>query len=405
MRNIKLSPTARGLLTLYIPSGVISFGEGMTLPTLPLLATSFDVSIGLAAQAVTLLFLGRTVALIPAGIIVDRLGRKQAMIIGPLLIAAGALTTVVTPSFSLLLVAQFVTGAGYSLWQLGREVAAVDLVQPEQRGRTISGLIGLNNVGRALGPLLGGVIADLVGFRAVFLVYMVMALLVLPIALTVKEAGARRSTQRTPLLQFGSLKDIDPYYRATFLVLMFATVSATMRMTTMISMLPLYVGTHLGYSTTEVGVLFAIVGFINLAMIGPTGFISDKIGRKAAMVPGAALSAIAFVGFPFADTMLEFSILTGIFGLSTGLALGALTTATYDIAPESGRAQFQALRRTVGEVGALSGPLLAFPIANAFNPGTPFLFYAPVQLLAGLLLFFVARETLARKRRPPSIPD
>ena len=47
------SPTSRGLANLYVPSLVMSFGQGMVIPAIPVIASEFDVSVGLAAQVVT----------------------------------------------------------------------------------------------------------------------------------------------------------------------------------------------------------------------------------------------------------------------------------------------------------------------------------------------------------------
>src|SRR5437763_211749 len=155
---MRAGQTARPLLSVYIPSLLISVGQGMVIPTIPKLAEAFHVSPGIAAQIVTAQSLGRAVFLIPAGFMVDQLGVKRALVLGPALIGAGALLTGMSPNFALLLLAQFVTGAGTTLWQLGREVSAIDLVRPDQRGRLLSGFVGLSTVGLAAGPLAGGLI-------------------------------------------------------------------------------------------------------------------------------------------------------------------------------------------------------------------------------------------------------
>ena len=261
----------------------------------------------------------------------------------------------------------------------------------------------------ALGPLLGGIIADQINLQAVFLIYAAMALTVLPVSFTIKEQQRPSGASATRGSRFGLARigDIDPFFRLTFMVLLFATISAMMRNTTFQTMLPLYAGLYRGLSVTKVGSLFALKGLIDIAMIVPVGFISDKLGRKAATVPSALLGGVAFVCFYLSDSMMGFVISTTILGISTGLALGSMTTSTYDIIPQTGRAQFQALRRTVGEVGALAGPLLSLPIANTYHAGAPFLFFAPIHILTALLLIFVARESLPTKRKagPPPIPS
>ena len=396
--SIRLSPKTLALVNLYIPSIIISFGQGMAVPVIPILALTFHVSPGLAAQVVTAHILGRTLSFIPAGILVDRVGRKPAMVIGPVMIAMGSLVTALTPSFGLLLGAQAVTGAGAGLWQLGRELAAIDLIKPEQRGRVLASFFGIGSVGITLGPVIGGVITDMVGFRAVFLAYMVMAFVVLLVSLTIKETGVRRRGEKMPSFGLESIRAIDPYFRLTFLVLIFATNAAILRSTSVNSMLPLYVGSELGFSTTIVGSLFAIIGAATLIGIMPAGFISDKIGRKAATGPAAALAAVAFIGFSFAHSIPMLSVFATVLGIANALSMGAMTTYTYDIAPESVRGQIQAFRRTSGEIGGIAGPLVGGLIANLYGAQKVFLFFAPVHALSAVLLLLVARESLATKR-------
>jgi hypothetical protein len=56
----------------------------------------------------------------------------------------------------------------------------------------------------------------------------------------------------------------------------------------------------------------------------------------------------------------------------------------------------QAARRTVAEIGAVSAPLLGGFLADAFNPGLPFLVYSPLLVLSAVLLALIGRETLKR---------
>ncbi|MSQ28228.1 MAG: hypothetical protein EXR51_08850 [Dehalococcoidia bacterium] len=50
------------LLSLYIPALIMSFGQGMVGTTIPILAHSFNGSVGLAAQAVTAQLQGRAIS-------------------------------------------------------------------------------------------------------------------------------------------------------------------------------------------------------------------------------------------------------------------------------------------------------------------------------------------------------
>ena len=132
-------------------------------------------------------------------------------------------------------------------------------------------------------------------------------------------------------------------------------------------------------------------------MIVPAGFISDKIGRKWATVPPALLAGIAFVAYPLVIGQTGLLTLAVMLGIANGMALGSMRTYTYDIVPKHARAQFQGMRRTIGDLGSFTGPLLGGVIANTFSAGISFLFFAPLHLLAAFLLIAAAKESLPRR--------
>ncbi|MEK7215802.1 MAG: MFS transporter, partial [Chloroflexota bacterium] len=355
--GIRLTDTTRLLLSLYIPSMVMSFGQGMVVPTVPVLATHFEVSVGLAAQIVTAQLLGRVIILIPAGVLIDRLGRRPMLIAGPVVIAAGALITALSPNFWVLLAAQVVIGAGNNLWQTAREIAAIDLVRPEQRGRLLSGFMGMGSVGMSIGPLLGGWMTQSFGFHTVFWAYAAMGVATLFISFTIPETAARVRSANPSAFSIGGLKDIDPYWRPTFIALIFNSFAAFMRSSMANAMLPLYAGSMLGYSPVEVGTLFTAMGIVNFIMIVPTGVISDSWGRKAVVVPSAVFGTLAFLGIPLFQDLLPLVLLSGLLGLSNGLGLGTMASYSYDVIPPEARGRMQAFRRTIGETGGVLGPM------------------------------------------------
>jgi len=184
--------------------------------------------------------------------------------------------------------------------------------------------------------------------------------------------------------------------RATYAVLVFATLTSFMHRVTLQSMLPLYASSELGFTPSEVGSLFSIMGLFVFAMILPAGFIIDKVGRKWATVPSTGIPALVFLFIPFSTSFVALAALMSLLGVANGLSLGSLATSTYDVVPRSARGRLQAARRTIAEIGAVCAPLLGGLLADAFNPGVPFLVYAPLLVLSAVLLAVIGRETLAR---------
>ena len=107
----------------------------MILPTIPVLARQFGVSAGGAAQIVTAFAAGKFVGTIIAGVLLDRMGTRVALVGGPLVASLAGLCVVWTPWFFVILFLALIMGAADSLWATAREVAGIDLAHRSQRGR------------------------------------------------------------------------------------------------------------------------------------------------------------------------------------------------------------------------------------------------------------------------------
>ena len=400
--------TARGLITLYA-SALLAGMWSMMVPAVPVMATAFAVSPGTAAQTITALALGRFAGMPLSGAVLDRLGTRAALTAGPALACGAALLAGITPWFSLILALLFLIGVGESIWVIAREVAGIDLTRQDQRGRVLSGFHGINNLGLALGPLFGGLLTEAVGFRAVFFGYAACAVTSVFLGLAVDAAPTPPPAPSAGVADWGfaalgqrlrGLKDlfqqISPDLRTTYIVLVLATFTSFMHRVTTQSMLPLLATAQMGLSPKEIGMLFTISGFSVFAMILPAGFVIDKVGRKWATVPSTGIPAVAFLLIPFANNFFHLAVLISFLGIANGLSLGSLATSTYDVVPPSARGRLQAARRTLAEIGGVAAPLLGGYLADRFNPGVPFLAYAPLLVLSALLLGLLARETLQR---------
>lgn len=398
---------ACGLTMLYLTTILMGVGHGMLFPVIPLIAGEFSVEGGIAAQTVTAFAAGRLVGQPLGGALIDKFGTRPAVTFGPVVIAFAVFAGVVTPWLWPLLAALFIAGAADSGWMLGREVAGVDLVKPEQRGRLMSGFMGFNSVGMGVGALAGGQLGDEVGLRLVFVIYTGIAAAVFALGLFIPNSQVPERSAAHPEAQGGNwlvrLKSlflqIDPSLRTTYLALVFATMAMMLYRMSYQGVLPVYAN-EIGLSPSDIGVLFSVMTAGSLVMILPAGFVVDKIGRKWATVPSTAIPGVAFLFIPMTDGFAGLAAIAVLMGFSNGLSLGSVATSTYDVVPDAARARLQAARRTFAEVGAISGPLLGGILAVGYGAGLAFLVYAPVLLIAAAALLFGARETLVKRPNP-----
>ena len=401
--SLRSNPTVRGLAALYAGT-FLSGAWAIIIPTIPVLAREFGVSAGGAAQIVTAFAVGKFVGTVIAGIVLDRMGTRIALVGGPMVASIAALGAAWVPWFIAILALALVMGAADSLWATAREIAGIDLAPRHQRGRVISSLHGTYSIGTAMGPLLGGWLTDVFSFKAAFAAYAIATALSVflglagpdfPVAPAAKEVAAPLggwglAALKRRVLSLGDLfKEIHPDLRATYLALCLATLSSQSQRIIVQSMLPLYAGAYLQLSPTQIGMLFTISGIIVIEMIIPAGFIMDRVGRKWCTVPSTGIPALVFVLIPLTSSFMQLAFLVAVAGLAQGLSLGSVATSTYDVVPAHVRGRLQAVRRTVAELGSGLAPLFGGYLANTFNPGVPFLFYAP-------LLAMVGKETLER---------
>jgi MFS family permease len=407
---LRSNPTVRGLSALYTGT-FFSGGWAMMIPTIPVLARQFGVSAGGAAQIVTAFAIGKFVGTVIAGVLLDRMGTRVALVAGPLVASVAALFVMWAPWFFLILFLALIMGAADSLWAIAREVAGIDLAHRNQRGRVISGLHGVHTIGAAFSPFVGGWLTDSFNFRAAFVGYAIASAMSVPMGFIVPNFAVIQSgpvpppaTKRWQLAAIQRrlrgikqlYREIRPDLRPTYCTITFATLVNQSQRVIVQSMLPLYAGYYLQLPPTQVGMLFTISGVIVFVMIIPAGFLMDRVGRKWCTVPSTGIPGLLFLLIPMTNSFTQLAILVGITGIAQGLSLGSLATSTYDVVPAHARGRLQALRRTIAELGSSVAPIIGGYLANTFNPGVPFLVYAPLLLLSATLLAVVGKETLER---------
>jgi EmrB/QacA subfamily drug resistance transporter len=109
------------------------------------------------------------------GALGDKIGRARMLQMGIILFAGGSLAASFAHSGSQLIAWRAVMGIGGAM-MLPATLAIITNVFPrEERGRAIGIWAGLNSIGVALGPIIGGLIIDNIGWKWIFLVNLPVA--------------------------------------------------------------------------------------------------------------------------------------------------------------------------------------------------------------------------------------
>ena len=140
------------ILPVFIPTFLLRLGSGLLVPILPLYAKSFDISYGLVGLVLAAEGIGHLVGDLPAAMILNRIGRKAAMLLGVITVALCGAGLFFAPSIFVVFLLRFVGGIGGALWDISRYAYLADATAVHQRGRALSVFGGISRIGTFLGP-------------------------------------------------------------------------------------------------------------------------------------------------------------------------------------------------------------------------------------------------------------
>ena len=138
-----------------------------------------------------------------AGSTADRVGRKRVFQLGLLVFSLGSLLCALAPTPGVLIAARVLQAIGGSMLSpVAMSIIRTVFVDPAERARAIGVYAAMFGLSIALGPVLGGVLVDAVGWRAVFLVNVpVGGLAILATHRFVPESRAERPRRVDPVGQ------------------------------------------------------------------------------------------------------------------------------------------------------------------------------------------------------------
>lgn len=134
----------------------------------PPIAREFGMEAALAGWLTTAMTLPQVALMLPMGRLADIRGRKKTFLYGTLLFTAATGLCAAAPSSAMLLAGRVLQGIGGSM-MFGVSMALLASVYPKNEiGRAFGVTISAMFVGMSIGPYLGGVITDNLGWRAIF---------------------------------------------------------------------------------------------------------------------------------------------------------------------------------------------------------------------------------------------
>lgn len=308
-----IPPIILGVLALV--SAVEPLSINMYLSGLPALGRDLDLSQAGAQLTLTFFLAGMAIGQLVTGPLSDARGRRGLFLAGVVLLVLATAASALATHAWILFASRFVMGlAGGTAVVLARAVAG-DLAKGPELARIFSLLMLLGGLAPVIGPVLGGLIVDGVGWRGVFWVLtglnLLMAAAVWRFIPETLPAGNRSTGGLRPLLAaMGGLLRDRAYVGFTLgFIFSFSTMFAY------VSASPFILQEYYGFTPVQFSVIFAV----NTTGMFLVALTNARLVRRVGPLPLAKIGnavLLAAVVYLVVAALLDASrwfILAGLF--------------------------------------------------------------------------------------------
>jgi EmrB/QacA subfamily drug resistance transporter len=338
-RNLVLGICAMSLLMVGLDSTIVN----VALPSIERQLHAQVDGLQWVIDAYTLVIAS---LLMLAGSMGDRLGRRRVFQVGLTIFTLGSLLCSLAPSLGWLIAFRMLQAIGGSMMNpVALSIITNVFTDPKERARAVGIWGSVFGASLALGPVLGGVLVDSVGWRAIFWINIPVGIAVIILTqIFVPDSRAER------------VRRVDPIGQLLVIITLASVTYAIIE------------GPSNGWASAE------IIGFFALAIVAAVSLVLYENRREEPLIdfrffrsaPFAGATAIAVFAFGSMGAFLFLSVLylqdvRGFDALHAGLYLLPAAAMTLVFAPVSGRivgARGARLPLAIAGIGLIIGAIM-----------------------------------------------
>ena len=382
------------LLSGFLPAALFAIGEGAIIPIIPIAADSLGASLAIAGFVASLILVGELIGDVPSGVVVARIGERNAMIGAAVVSVVGLLVCTVAPNPLVLALGVFLVGLSTAVFALARHAYMTTAIPLRIRARALSSLGGVFRFGYFVGPFLAAGVIHLTGTtQSAFWVHVVCCLGAAVVLLVIRDPatgvrGLQRPTRASRATatatataadhatdpattalegeQFvkeesqGLFQTIRAHHRVLVRLGSGAALIGAMRAGRQV-ILPLW-AVSVGLDDSTAALVIGIAGAVDFALFYTSGQIMDRWGRLASALPCMLGLSICYFLLAWSDHLDArvgwFIAVAMAMSLANGVGSGILMTLGADLAPADRPAPFLGAWRFTGDLGSAAAPLV-----------------------------------------------
>jgi MFS family permease len=359
-------------------------------PLLPLFAQDLGATpewIGFIVAASTMT---GVVFKFPAGTLSDLLGRRRMLLLGTIVFSFAPFFYFFVHQIWQLILLRFFHGFATAIFAPVALTVVADMFKTT-RGESLGWYSSANQLGKMIGPMIGGYLLVFGSFSTAFGLCTVLGVVIFSLFF-----GLRLPDHRAAMEISNGLKELSPRFMkglremlSDSRILLTSSMEALEMLAggALMAFLPIY-ASGVGRNPGEIGLLFGIQGISMLLSRPLMGRISDRHGRRRMIIGGLILCTFSFALIPFYQGFIPLLILAGLFGLGEAIATSSTSALVADLCHERSLGSAMGIFGAIMDVGHASGPLFFGLLIAAWGYTWAFLIFS-VILLLGVLIFTV----------------
>lgn len=327
------------------------------------------------------------------GRIGDRYGYKPILLINGFGIATSIFFMGFMDSVMGLFILRFFMGAVTGF--IPTSLALISAQTPKEKAGQVLGTLQTGTVsGGLFGPLLGGMMADAVGFEYTFIITSIsIAVATLFVLIGIKEAPKSAKDKKA---SNHTRKEVFQFIFSNRVLVTIMLISLIVQVAnfSIQPLLALYVSelTSAGSIAFLAGLAFSATGFGNLLATRQWGKLGDKIGYEKVLLILLLSATILFIPQGLANHLWQLVLCRFLFGMAIGGMIPCVTAYIRRVAPIRMQGEILGYNVSCRFLGNVIGPALGGILSGLFGISTVFFLTSLIFLFGFSLLFWSVRK-------------
>lgn len=362
----------KNMWALWFGNFATGAGASMSMPFLPLFINTMGnfpkweltLYAGLAFSGV---FLSQAIVSPLWGNLADKTGRKPMLLRAAIGMTISATLTGLSPNVWFLIIIRFIQGT-FSGYINNAYALIASEVPTKDSGKTMGTLTTGNVGGQLIGPIIGGYLSGVFGYRLPFYMFgFMMFLASLSTLFFVKE-------DFTPIKK-GAKTGIKDAFKGiqhkrvvwAMIISSMLIMAATTSINPIISLFVKELMHNHGNVAFTSGVVAALPGIATIFAAPYLGRLGDHIGPEKILLAGLIFSAVVFFPMFFVTTVVMLGILRFLIGIANAALLPITQTVMTLEAPARSVSRIFSYNQSFQAMGAVVGPMLASGVAGILD--------------------------------------